>query len=73
MVFLSSVVYPVSTIPPALHYIAYLMLLTYTIEGLRQTFSSNPSTIIFIDALVLLMFFTLFILPAIKLLQRRFV
>jgi ABC-2 type transport system permease protein len=73
MVFLCGVVYPISAMPPALQYIAYLMPLTYTVEGLRQTFSSNLSTIIFVDALVLLGFFTLFILPAKKLLQRRFV
>jgi ABC-2 type transport system permease protein len=73
MVFLSGVVYPVSAMPPALQCVAYLMPLTYTVEGLQQTFSSNPSTIIFIDTLVLLGFFAIFILPAIKLLQRRFV
>ena len=73
MVFLSGVVYPVSAMPPALQCIAYLMPLTYTVDGLRQTFSPNPSTIIFVDALVLISFFILFILPAIKLLQRRFV
>jgi len=73
MIFLSGVVYPVSAMPPALQYIAYLMPLTYTVEGLRQTFSPNLNTIIFVDALMLLGFFTLFILPAIKLLQRKFV
>jgi ABC-2 type transport system permease protein len=73
MVFLCGVVYPVSAMPPALQCVAYLMPLTYTVDGLRQTFLSNPSTIIFIDALVLLGFFILFILPAIKLLRRRFV
>jgi len=73
MIFLSGVVYPVSAMPPALQYIAYLMPLTYTVEGLRQTFSPNINTIIFVDALMLLGFFTLFILPAIKLLQRKFV
>jgi len=73
MVFLSGVVYPVSAMPPALQYIAYLMPLTYTVDGLRQTFSFDPNTIIFVDALVLISFFILFILPAIKLLQRKFV
>jgi len=73
MVFLSGVVYPVSAMPPLLQYIAYLMPLTYTVDGLRQAFSLSQSTIIFVDTLVLLGFFILFILPAIKLLRRRFV
>jgi ABC-2 type transport system permease protein len=73
MVFLSGVVYPVSAMPPVLQSIAYLMPLTYTVDGLRQTFSPSPSSLVFIDALVLLGFFAIFILPAIKLLRRRFV
>jgi len=73
MVFLSGVVYPVSAMPLVLQCIAYLMPLTYTVDGLRQTFSPSPSTLIFVDALVLLGFFTLFVFPAIKLLHRRFV
>ena len=72
MVFLCGVVYPVSAMPPALQYIAYLLPLTYTVEGLRQSFSPNPSAVIFVDALALIIFFTLFILPATKLLQRKF-
>jgi len=73
MVFLSGVVYPVSAMPLALQCIAYLMPLTYTVDGLRQAFSPSSSILVFINALVLLGFFTVFILPAIKLLQRRFV
>jgi len=73
MVFLSGVVYPVSAMPPLLQYIAYLMPLTYTVDGLRQAFSLSQSTLVFVHAFVLLGFFTLFILPAIKLLYRRFV
>jgi ABC-2 type transport system permease protein len=72
MVFLCGVVYPVSAMPSALQFIAYLMPLTYTVDGLRQAFPPNSGTIIFVDTLVLIGFFTLFILPAIKLLQRRF-
>jgi ABC-2 type transport system permease protein len=72
MVFLCGVIYPVSAMPPALQYISYLLPLTYTVEGLRQSFSPNPSAVIFVDTLVLLIFFTLFILPATKLLQRKF-
>jgi ABC-2 type transport system permease protein len=73
MVFLSGVVYPVSAMPLVLQGIAYLMPLTYTVDGLRQTFSPSPSTTVFIDMLALLGFFTIFILPAIRFLQRRFV
>jgi len=49
------------------------MPLTYTIDGLRQAFSLSLSSIIFVDILMLLGFFTVFILPAIRLLYRRFV
>ena len=73
MVFLSGVVYPVSAMPPVLQFIAYLMPLTYTIDGLRQSFSQSPSTIIFTDTVMLVGFFILFILPAMRLLYRRFV
>jgi len=72
MVFLSGVIYPVSAMPLLLQYIAYLMPLTYTVHGLQQTFSSSPSSVIFVDVLLLLGFFLIFVLPAIKLLQRRF-
>ena len=45
MVFLCGIVYPVSAMPPALQRIAYLKSLTYTVDGLRLTFSpiSEPS------------------------------
>jgi ABC-2 type transport system permease protein len=72
MVFLCGVVYPISAMPQMLQTIAYLMPLTYTIDGLRQAFSLSQDTIVLIDALVLLVFFTIFIFPAIKLLDRRF-
>ena len=72
MVFLCGVVYPISAMPQMLQTIAYLMPLTYTIDGLRQAFSLSQDTIVLIDALVLLVFFTVFIFPAIKLLDRRF-
>jgi ABC-2 type transport system permease protein len=73
MIFLSGVVYPVSAMPPVLQFIAYLMPLTYTVDGLRQSFSPSLSTIVFVDTLVLVGFFIIFILPAIKLLYRKFV
>lgn len=73
MIFLSGVVYPVSAMPPVLQFIAYLMPLTYTVDGLRRSFSLSLSTIVFVDTLVLVGFFIIFILPAIKLLYRKFV
>jgi ABC-2 type transport system permease protein len=73
MVFLSGVVYPVSAMPTLLQGIAYLMPLTYTVDGLEQAFSPGPSSLVFIDTSVLLCFCVIFILPAMKLLHRRFV
>jgi len=73
MIFLSGVVYPVSAMPLVLQFIAYLMPLTYTVDGLRRSFSPSLSTIVFVDTLVLVGFFIIFILPAIKLLYRKFV
>jgi ABC-2 type transport system permease protein len=73
MVFLSGVVYPVSAMPPVLQFTAYMMPLTYTVDGLRQSFSASPSVSLFVDTVVLIGFFVLFILPATRLLYRRFV
>lgn len=73
MIFLSGVVYPVSAMPPVLQFISYLTPLTYTVDGLRQSFSPSLSTMVFVDTLVLVGFFIIFILPAIKLLYRKFV
>jgi ABC-2 type transport system permease protein len=72
MVFLSGVVYPVSAMPSALQLVAYLMPLTYTVDGFRQSLATGQNAFIFVDAFVLAGFFTLFILPAIKLLSRKF-
>ncbi len=72
MIFLSGVVYPVSAMPVVLQYLANVMPLTYTVDGLRYSFSASSSMIVFADTLVLIGFFILFIFPAIKLLYRRF-
>ncbi len=72
MIFLSGVVYPISAMPPMLRCIAYLLPLTYTIDGLRQAFSATPQTMIIVDALVLVGFLIIFIFPATKLLARKF-
>jgi len=73
MIFLSGVVYPVSAMPVALQYVAHIMPLTYTVDGLRESFLASSSTMVFVDALVLLGFLMLFIFPAIKLFRRKFV
>jgi len=72
MIFLSGVVYPVSAMPVVLQYFAYAMPLTYTVDGLRRSFSAASSTMVFTDTLVLIGFFILFIFPAIKLLAKKF-
>lgn len=72
MIFLCGVVYPISAMPVVLKYLAYIMPLTYTVDGLRRSFSVSSSMIVFADTLVLIGFFILFIFPAIKLLYRKF-
>jgi len=72
MIFLCGVVYPVSAMPTGLQYLARVMPLTYTVNGLQQCFSASASGIVFTDTLVLVGFFLLFIFPAIKLFYKKF-
>jgi len=72
MIFLCGVVYPVSAMPRGLQYVAHLMPLTYTVDGLQHSFSAGAGAIIFLDALVLLGFFIIFIFPAVHILSRKF-
>jgi ABC-2 type transport system permease protein len=72
MIFLSGVIYPVSAMPMVLQYLAYVMPLTYTARGLRDSFSVSSGITVFTDTLVLTGFFPLFIFPAIKLLHKKF-
>jgi len=72
MIFLSGVVYPISAMPPVLRSVAYLLPLTYTVDGLRGAFSPIQQTMILVDVVALGAFFLLFILPATRLLRRRF-
>jgi ABC-2 type transport system permease protein len=72
MVFLSGVVYPVSKMPVVLQYFAYALPLSYTVDGLRLSFSGGSSRMIFLYTLILIGFFILFILPAVKLLHKKF-
>jgi len=72
MVFLCGVFYPISAMPLVLQYVAYMLPLTYTVDGVRYAFSSSANTMVFIDLLVLVAFIVVFIFPAAKLLHRRF-
>jgi ABC-2 type transport system permease protein len=71
MMFLSGVFYPISAMPQVLQHVAYLLPLTYTVDGLRRVFSGGNAVLI--DSLVLTAFFIVFIFPATRLLRRRFV
>ena len=72
MVFLSGVVYPVSAMPKFLQYISYSLPLTYTINGLRGAFSPASAAGTIINAIILIFFFVLFLVPAMKLLEKKF-
>ena len=72
MVFLSGVFTPVSSLPPILQQIAYVLPLTYTVDGIRQAFGSAGMVNITIDILVLIALIPILILPATRLLARRF-
>jgi ABC-2 type transport system permease protein len=72
MIFLCGVVYPISAMPAILQYLAYVMPLTYTARGLRDSFSVSSGITVFTDTLVLMGFFLLFIFPVIKLLHKKF-
>jgi ABC-2 type transport system permease protein len=72
MIFLSGVLYPVSKMPVVLQYFAYALPLSYTVDGLRLSFSGGASKMIYLYALILFCFFIIFILPAIKLLHKKF-
>jgi len=72
MIFLCGVVYPVSAMPRGLQYVACLMPLTYTVDGLQHSFSAGAGAIIFLDTLVLLGFFIIFFFPAVHILSRKF-
>lgn len=73
MIFLSGVIYPVSAMPTGLQYLAYVMPLTYTVNGLRQSFGASSSITASVNVLVLIGFFMVFIFPAVKFLRRRFI
>ena len=72
MVFLSGVFTPVSSLPPILQQIACVLPLTYTVDGIRQAFGNAGMVNIAIDVLVLVALIPILILPATRLLARRF-
>ena len=72
MIFLSGVVYPVSKMPTVLQYLSHVLPLTYTVESLRFSFSGGSDKMILPHTLILIGFFLLFILPAVKLLSKKF-
>ena len=71
MTFLSGVFYPISAMPLLLQRFAYLLPLTYTVEGLRCVFSGDNTVLL--DSFVLVAYTIVFILPAVRLLRRRFI
>ena len=72
MIFLCGVVYPVSAMPEALQYVAYALPLTYTVDGLRQALGAAGNLTMTADILVIVAFIPVFILPATRLLARKF-
>jgi ABC-2 type transport system permease protein len=73
MVFLCGVFVPISALPPVLRQIAYVLPLTYTVDGIRQSFGGAANIAVAIDVVVLIALIPVLILPAAKLLARRFV
>jgi ABC-2 type transport system permease protein len=72
MIFLCGVVYPISAMPGWLQYLAHLLPLTYTVDGLRRSFSLSSTFSISLDLLVLVVYFLILIVPAIKMLYKKF-
>ena len=72
MIFLCGVVYPVSAMPQVLQYIAYALPLTYTVDGMRQALGAAGNLAFAVDVLVLVAFIPVLLVPATRLLARRF-
>jgi ABC-2 type transport system permease protein len=72
MIFLSGVLHPIAAMPPALQYLSSVLPLTYTVNGLRDSFFMISDSKIFINFLVLIGFFVVFIVSAIRLLYTKF-
>jgi ABC-2 type transport system permease protein len=72
MIFLCGVVYPISAMPAGLMHLAYLLPLTYTVDGLNYALGMNGNISIVVDIIILTAFIPIFIFPAAKLLAKRF-
>lgn len=72
MVSLCGVVYPVSALPEGLQLFSRLLPLTYIVQGLKASFFQEQGAVLAWDLIILFLFLILFLLPAIRLLQRRF-
>jgi ABC-2 type transport system permease protein len=72
MIFLCGVVYPISAMPVGLMHLAYLLPLTYTVDGLNYALGINGNINIVVDIILLTAFIPIFIFPAAKLLAKRF-
>jgi ABC-2 type transport system permease protein len=72
MIFLCGVVYPVSKMPVWLQYVSRAIPLTYVVDGLRNCFTKGSNLSFLKDAMILTGFAILFILPAVKMLYKKF-
>ena len=73
MVFLCGIFTPISSLPPVLKQVAYILPLTYTVDGIRQSFGGAGDIAIASDIMVLIALIPILILPATRLLARRFI
>jgi len=71
MIFLCGVFVPLSSLPPLLRGIAYLLPLTYAVEGIQNAVVPFSLTAILVDILVLIAFALLFLSLALVILRRR--
>ncbi|MCF6148732.1 MAG: ABC transporter permease [Candidatus Kuenenia sp.] len=72
MIFLSGVVYPISKMPLWLQYVSHSLPLTYTVNGIRNCFVNGAILPVFKDILILIGFFILFLVLAIRFLHKKF-
>ncbi|AKB33985.1 ABC-type multidrug transport system, permease component [Methanosarcina siciliae HI350] len=72
MIFLCGVIYPVSAMPEGLQYLARLMPLTYTVNGISDSFSPGSTSSIFLNSSVMVGYFLILIIPSIKMLNKKF-
>jgi ABC-2 type transport system permease protein len=73
MTFLCGIFYPIASLPVGLKQLAYIMPLTYTVDGLKQSLGMAGNIPIAIDILVLIAFIPILVSPAARLLARRFI